>query len=103
MPQVGQARGSEPSGLSGKRCGPRTRSSAVRTSLIRNSDFSAPEVRFLGVLPEDNFKYAFRDGLAALIKTGEVYDPANDPNGLEWERDIGLIVVRPLPVYMSEG
>lgn len=59
--------------------------------------------RMLGVLPEDNFKYAFRDGLAALIKTGEVYDPANDPNGLEWERDIGLIVVRPLPVYMSEG
>lgn len=59
--------------------------------------------RMLGVLPEENFKYAFRDGLAAIIKTGEVYDPANDPNGQDWERDLGLIVVRPLPSYMSEG
>lgn len=35
----------------------RTLKAGSAASLIRNSDFSAPEVRFLGVLPEDIKKY----------------------------------------------
>ena len=35
----------------------RTLKAGPAASLIRNSDFSAPEVRFLGVLPEDVKKY----------------------------------------------
>ena len=35
----------------------RTLKAGSATSLIRNSDFSAPKVRFLGVLPEDVKKY----------------------------------------------
>lgn len=35
----------------------RTLKAGSASSLIRNSDFSAPEVRFLGVLPEDIKKY----------------------------------------------
>lgn len=35
----------------------RTLKAGSAASLIRNSDFSAPEVRFLGVLPEDVDKY----------------------------------------------
>lgn len=35
----------------------RTLKAGSAASLIRNSDFSAPEVRFLGVLPEDVTKY----------------------------------------------
>jgi DNA topoisomerase-6 subunit A len=35
----------------------RTLKAGSAASLIRNSDFSAPEVRFLGVLPEDVKKY----------------------------------------------
>src|SRR5690606_23582934 len=35
----------------------RTLKAGSAASLIRNSDFSAPDVRFLGVLPEDVKKY----------------------------------------------
>lgn len=35
----------------------RTLKAGSASSLVRNSDFSAPEVRFLGVLPEDVKKY----------------------------------------------
>jgi DNA topoisomerase-6 subunit A len=39
----------------------RTLKAGSAASLIRNSDFSAPEVRFLGVLPEDIKKYDLSD------------------------------------------
>ena len=39
----------------------RTLKAGSASSLIRNSDFSAPEVRFLGVLPEDITKYDLND------------------------------------------
>lgn len=39
----------------------RTLKAGSAASLIRNSDFSAPEVRFLGVLPEDIKKYDLAD------------------------------------------
>jgi len=39
----------------------RTLKAGSGASLIRNSDFSAPDVRFLGVLPEDIKKYDLHD------------------------------------------
>jgi DNA topoisomerase-6 subunit A len=39
----------------------RTLKAGSAASLIRNSDFSAPKVRFLGVLPEDIKKYDLND------------------------------------------
>lgn len=39
----------------------RTLKAGSASSLIRNSDFSAPDVRFLGVLPEDIKKYDLLD------------------------------------------
>lgn len=39
----------------------RTLKAGSAASLIRNSDFSAPEVKFLGVLPEDIKKYDLHD------------------------------------------
>jgi len=39
----------------------RTLKAGSAASLIRNSDFSAPEVRFLGVLPDDIKKYDLAD------------------------------------------
>lgn len=39
----------------------RTLKAGSAASLIRNSDFSAPEVKFLGVLPEDIKKYDLAD------------------------------------------
>lgn len=39
----------------------RTLKAGSASSLIRNSDFSAPDVRFLGVLPEDIQKYDLND------------------------------------------
>lgn len=39
----------------------RTLKAGSASSLIRNSDYSAPEVRFLGVLPEDIKKYELLD------------------------------------------
>ena len=39
----------------------RTLKAGSAASLIRNADFSAPEVRFLGVLPEDIKKYDLAD------------------------------------------
>jgi DNA topoisomerase-6 subunit A len=39
----------------------RTLKAGSAASLIRNSDFSAPDVRFLGVLPEDIKKYDLAD------------------------------------------
>ncbi|KAB2839472.1 DNA topoisomerase VI, partial [bacterium] len=39
----------------------RTLKAGSAASLIRNSDFSAPEVKFLGVLPEDIKKYDLPD------------------------------------------
>ena len=39
----------------------RTLKAGSAASLIRNSDFSAPDVRFLGVLPEDIKKYDLTD------------------------------------------
>jgi DNA topoisomerase VI subunit A len=39
----------------------RTLKAGSAASLIRNADFSAPEVRFLGVLPEDIKKYDLSD------------------------------------------
>lgn len=39
----------------------RTLKAGSASSIIRNSDFSAPEVRFLGVLPEDIKKYDLND------------------------------------------
>jgi len=39
----------------------RTLKAGSAASLIRNSDFSAPEVRFLGVLPADIKKYDLND------------------------------------------
>jgi DNA topoisomerase-6 subunit A len=39
----------------------RTLKAGSAASLIRNSDFSAPEVKFLGVLPEDIEKYDLHD------------------------------------------
>ena len=39
----------------------RTLKAGSAASLIRNSDYSAPDVRFLGVLPEDIKKYELND------------------------------------------
>jgi len=39
----------------------RTLKAGSAASLIRNSDFSAPDIRFLGVLPEDIKKYDLHD------------------------------------------
>lgn len=39
----------------------RTLKAGSASSLIRNSDFSAPDVKFLGVLPEDIAKYDLND------------------------------------------
>ncbi|MES2767938.1 MAG: DNA topoisomerase VI [Bdellovibrionota bacterium] len=39
----------------------RTLKAGSAASLIRNSDFSAPDVKFLGVLPEDIIKYDLHD------------------------------------------
>lgn len=39
----------------------RTLKAGSAASLIRNSDFSAPDIRFLGVLPEDIKKYDLND------------------------------------------
>jgi DNA topoisomerase-6 subunit A len=39
----------------------RTLKAGSASSLIRNSDFSAPEIRFLGVLPEDIKRYELAD------------------------------------------
>ncbi len=39
----------------------RTLKAGSAASLIRNSDFSAPDVKFLGVLPEDIIKYDLND------------------------------------------
>lgn len=64
----------------------RTLKAGSAASLVRNSDFSAPEVRFLGVLPEDIKKYDLdyyevkdKDAseLRALKKAKDVL--ANDP------------------------
>lgn len=64
----------------------RTLKAGSAASLVRNSDFSAPEVRFLGVLPEDIKKYDLNyyevkdkdaSELRALKKAKDVL--ANDP------------------------
>lgn len=47
----------------------RTLKAGSAASIIRNADFSAPEVRFLGVLPEDVKKY---DLFAYDVKTTDV-------------------------------
>ena len=49
----------------------RTLKAGSAASLIRNADYSAPEVRFLGVLPEDVKKY---DLLAYDVKENETSD-----------------------------
>lgn len=49
----------------------RTLKAGSAASLIRNSDFSAPEVRFLGVLPEDIKKY---DLLAYPVKENDAQE-----------------------------
>tara|TARA_Y100000590_G_scaffold352810_2_gene405548 strand:- start:5848 stop:7002 length:1155 start_codon:yes stop_codon:yes gene_type:complete len=64
----------------------RTLKAGSAASLIRNSDYSAPDVRFLGVLPEDIKKYDLNDypvkendaqEVRALKKARDVLD--NDP------------------------
>ncbi|MGH1468672.1 MAG: DNA topoisomerase VI [Bdellovibrionales bacterium] len=64
----------------------RTLKAGSAASLVRNSDFSAPDVRFLGVLPEDIKKYDLNyyevkdkdaSELRALKKAKDVL--ANDP------------------------
>jgi DNA topoisomerase-6 subunit A len=50
----------------------RTLKAGSAASLIRNSDFSAPEVRFLGVLPEDIKKYDLNDYPVKENDIGEV-------------------------------
>ncbi len=64
----------------------RTLKAGSAASLIRNSDYSAPSVRFLGVLPEDIKKYDLSDypvkendqqEVRALKKARDVLD--NDP------------------------
>ncbi len=64
----------------------RTLKAGSAASLIRNSDYSAPEVRFLGVLPEDIKKYDLNDypvkendaqEVRALKKAKDALD--NDP------------------------
>ncbi len=64
----------------------RTLKAGSAASLIRNSDYSAPEVRFLGVLPEDIKKYDLHDypvkendaqEVRALKKAKDALD--NDP------------------------
>ena len=64
----------------------RTLKAGSAASLIRNSDFSAPDVRFLGVLPEDIKKYDLNDygvrendivEVRALKKARDALD--NDP------------------------
>ncbi len=64
----------------------RTLKAGSAASLIRNADYSAPEVRFLGVLPEDIKKYDLADytvksdnasDLRALKKAKDIL--ANDP------------------------
>ncbi len=49
----------------------RTLKAGSAASLIRNSDFSAPEVRFLGVLPEDIKKYDLNDYPVKETDVGE--------------------------------
>ncbi len=64
----------------------RTLKAGSAASLIRNSDFSAPDVKFLGVLPEDIKKYELHDygvketdvgEMRALKKAKDALD--NDP------------------------
>ncbi|MGE4233406.1 MAG: DNA topoisomerase VI [Bacteriovoracia bacterium] len=64
----------------------RTLKAGSAASLIRNSDYSAPDVRFLGVLPEDIKKYDLNDypvkendaqEVRALKKAGDALN--NDP------------------------
>jgi DNA topoisomerase VI subunit A len=64
----------------------RTLKAGSAASLIRNADFSAPDVKFLGVLPEDIKKYDLHDyavkendvaEVRALKKAKDVLD--NDP------------------------
>ncbi len=50
----------------------RTLKAGSAASLIRNSDFSAPEVKFLGVLPEDIKKYDLHDYAVKENDVGEV-------------------------------
>ncbi len=50
----------------------RTLKAGSAASLIRNSDFSAPDVRFLGVLPEDIKKYDLHDYEVRENDAGEV-------------------------------
>src|SRR3984885_14331773 len=50
----------------------RTLKAGSAASLIRNSDFSAPQVRFLGVLPEDIKKYDLNDYPVKENDIGEV-------------------------------
>jgi DNA topoisomerase-6 subunit A len=58
----------------------RTLKAGSAASLIRNSDFSAPEVRFLGVLPEDIKKYDL-----AAYKVNE--NDASDARSLKKAQD----------------
>ncbi len=64
----------------------RTLKAGSASSLIRNSDYSAPDVKFLGVLPEDIKKYELNDypvkendvqEVRALKKARDALD--NDP------------------------
>jgi DNA topoisomerase-6 subunit A len=75
----------------------RTLKAGSAASLIRNSDYSAPEVKFLGVLPEDIKKYDLNDypvkendaqEMRALKKCGDAMK--NDPF-FQDKRNKGLI------------
>ncbi|MCB0393059.1 MAG: DNA topoisomerase VI [Bdellovibrionales bacterium] len=50
----------------------RTLKAGSAASLIRNSDFSAPDVKFLGVLPEDIARYELHDYAVKENDMGEV-------------------------------
>jgi DNA topoisomerase-6 subunit A len=50
----------------------RTLKAGSAASLIRNSDFSAPDVKFLGVLPEDIKKYDLHDYAVKEKDQGEI-------------------------------
>ena len=50
----------------------RTLKAGSAASLIRNADFSAPDVKFLGVLPEDIKKYDLHDYAVKENDIGEV-------------------------------
>ena len=50
----------------------RTLKAGSASSLIRNSDFSAPDVRFLGVLPSDIKKYDLHDYPVKDTNTADV-------------------------------